>query len=208
VFVWVMAAVLCLHAPADAAEIRSTIQAPSTEKQDSPYKKKIPGSTNRIAGSRPRTYLKPKKQTYQEHMESLKTHRFKNESESFGHNKHTVSTLTPSGSAGGRVITSSRPPSSRVQVQQRIGKPSAGMSRNQPFSQSDYLFMGKLSDTIRAHDPSVSSRLDSIMAGQKEGRTLTKDEYDYLQAMSAKVADGPAAYRLRTIAEKRRETQR
>lgn len=199
-------AALCPAVPAGAAEIRSTIQVPSAEERESPYKKKIPGSTNRIAGSRPRTYLKPKKQTYKEHMESLKTHRFKNESDSFGHNKHTVSTLSSSASPGGRVISSSRPPSSRVQVQQRIGKPSAGMSRNQPLSQSDYLFMGKFSDTVRAHDPSVASRLESIMAGQKEGRTLTGDEYDFLQAMAGKVDDGPAAYRLRTIAEKRRES--
>ncbi len=201
-----MAAALCFQAPdADAAEIRSTIQTPKAEDYESPYKKKIPGTTNKIAGSRPRTYLKPEKQTYQQHMQSLKTHRFKNESESFGYGRKSAPSSSPAAAGSSRVITSTLPPSSRIKVQQHAGRPAAGLSRNQPLSQSDFLFLSKMSDVVKTSDPSTASRLASIMLGQKEGRTLSKDEYDYLQSMAARVDDGQAAYRLRSIAEKRRE---
>lgn len=207
VVVWLTLAAL----PCAAAEIRSSTDPAtvSAARSDSPadpsapsshYKKSIPGATNKIRGSKPRSYLKPKKQTYKEHMSAQKVHRFKNESDSFGH--RAASSESP---VSRRSVSTQNRPSSRVHVYQRSGRPAAGLSRNQPLSQSDQVFLSKLTDTVRASDPGTASRLAQIADGQKKGRTLTKDEYDFLTEMSGKIDDGQASYRLDSIAAKRRE---
>ncbi|MBP9733654.1 MAG: hypothetical protein KBD07_04695 [Candidatus Omnitrophica bacterium] len=187
-----------------AAEISNKPAGATDPRVAGPYKKKIPGSTNVIAGSRPRTYIKPKKQTYSEHMDSLKTERFKNESDSFGYNKSKTSSAF-SGPHSSRQINSSRPPSSRLHIKNHLGTPGPGMSRNEKLSTGDFVFMGKVTDALKSSDPETASRMAGIMSGQKEGRTLNPEEYAFLQAMSGKINDGQAAYRLRSIAEKRRE---
>lgn len=192
-------------APAFAAEISTQHAAATDPRVAGPYKKKIPGSTNVIAGSRPRTYIKPKKQSYSEHMDSLKTERFKNESDSFGYNKSKTSSSF-SGPRSTRQINSNRPPSSTIHIKNHIGTPGPGMSRNEKLSTGDFIFMGKVTDALKSSDPETASRMAGIMSGQKEGRTLTAEEYGFLQAISGKVNDGQAAYRLRSIAEKRRQT--
>ena len=181
----------------DAAEIKNTLGS----KTNPAYLKKIPGSTNSIQGSRARTYLKPRKQTYQQHMASLSQHRFKNESSSFGYR-----TKDNNAAASGRVLKSA-PPSSNIRVHQRIGSPASGMSAgNQPLTTGDFQFLDRLSATLGPKDPALASRLNDIAAGQKQNRTLTKAEYETLMGMSRKIDDGQASYRLHSIAEKRRET--
>lgn len=182
-----------------AAEMKSATESAYTP--GAAYHKKIPGSSHKIQGSRPQSYIKPKKVTYQEHMASLSQHRFKNESSSFGHR-----TGSPDAIHKQRVLTSSRPPSSRIQVHPYVGQPAAGISRNQPLSEGDFVFLGKMSETVRAKDPAVASRLDQIAAGQKQNRLLSKDEYEFLMGISKYIDDGQASYRLHSIAEKRRET--
>jgi hypothetical protein len=186
--------------PCAAAEIRSStdpVAAVSTDPSapSSHYKKKIPGTTTKIRGSKPRSYLKPKKQTYKEHMSAQKVHRFKNESSSFGH--RAASAESP---VSRRSVRSEHTPSSRVHVHQHSGRPAAGLSRNQPLSQSDHVFLSKLTDTVRASDPGTASRLAQIADGQKKGRTLTKDEYDFLSHMSDKIDDGQASCEFRSKA--------
>lgn len=165
-------------------------------KPASPYRKTMPGSTKKIAGSKPRTYIQPKKQTYQEHMASLSTHRFKNEtSSSFGTKK-----AAPGGPASGSK------PSSLIRVRKGIGKPVTGLSGGQPLSSKDVAFLMQLSGTVRPKAASVANQLDQIVAGQKQGRTLTPAEYDLLTQLADQVGDGQAAYRLNSIAAKRRNT--
>ncbi len=201
VLVWLLP-ILAAGASVRAAEIQSSTEP--AYKPGSAYKKSIAGSTTKIAGSRPRSYVKPKKETYKEHMASLSTHRFKNEgSSSFG---RKAAGQTTASIGHKNVLKSAQPPSSRVHIQKHIGKPSAGMSRNQPLTSREFAFLGKLSETLQTNNPAMASQLNQIVAGQKQGRTLTKAEYDTLMDMSRQIDDGQASYQLHSIAEKRRET--
>lgn len=213
-----IAAVFVLRSAAGgyAAEIKTSEELPpayntsssqtsasgSSRSAVSPYLKKIPGSTTAIQGGRSMSYLKPQNISYKEHMNSIRMKPFSGESSAFGHKTaKEMAAQRPQS-----IHAAAARPLSRLQIQQHIGRPASGMSRNQPLSDSDMLFIDKMAETMRAADPNLSAGLNSVIAGQKQGRTLTKDEYDLLNRMADHVHDGQAAYRLRSIAEKRKET--
>lgn len=196
--IWV--ALLALLLGADGIAWSQSQSTNSSASAHSAYKKRIPGSRSTIQGSRPRTYLKPKKMSYQEHMESLSTHRFKNDRSSFS----PESTQRPS-VLSTRSPNSAQPPSSRIKIHKSIGHPAAGLSRNEALSNRELSFLDKLSQTVRTNDAATGSRLGQIAAGQKRGQTLSRDDYEFLNAVAGKMTDGQASYLLHGIAEKRLE---
>lgn len=160
----------------------------------------IPGSSSVIQGSRSRTYLKPKKISYQEHLAALGSHRFKNDKSSFGSKTSGQSSVLSKHSA-----SSFKPPSSRIKIQKSIGHKNPGIARLEPLTNTELVFLDKLTQTVRANDTAAGSKLAQITSALKRGQTLSKDDYDFLNAVAKKIDDGQATFRLHGIAEKRRD---
>jgi hypothetical protein len=196
-----------------AAEIKNETDAPigksvyvsMSEKSDDSkkhpgYTDVLPGSRRHIRSSGADSYLKPKQLSSMRSHQPAQSNRGSSFKSAPSASHHAANQQT----ANSRVISSS-PPSSRISVQPRMGRPAPSVTNSQPMSQTDYDFMDKLSETLKASDPQTSSRLADITAGQKQNRPLTKSEYDVLVGMSKQLGDNDASYRLQSIADKRRK---
>lgn len=192
--------------PAQAAESSTRPAAYSKDPRvKAPGQKTIPGSKKSPYASKPGSYIQPKKQTYQQHMEAQKAHRFKNETDEFGYGRAASPSDSIAAHSSSRVLTSTRPPSSRIHIQSNPGRPGAELLRNQPLTSAEHHFLNNLTSAVGKGDPGSAARLDAIRTAQKQGKLLSPGDHEFLAGLANKVGDPEAAMRLRLIAEKRRE---